>query len=49
MTKKSEDKEVKFELVEIREDGSAKTFIYKDPDEKEAQNIIDKLLRKKVL
>lgn len=37
MTKKSENKEIKLELVEIKEDGSAKTFIYRDLNEKESK------------
>jgi len=43
------NEEVKLELVEIKEDKSHKTFIYKDPDKKEAQSLVDRLLRKRVI
>jgi len=40
------NEEIGLELVEIRED---KGHIYKDPDKKEAQSLVDRLLRKKVI
>jgi len=43
------NEEVKLELVEIKEDKGHKTFIYKDPDKKEAQSLVDRFLRKKVI
>jgi hypothetical protein len=45
----NEEKEIKLELIEIKEGRGHKTFIYKDLDKKEAQSLVDRLLRKKVI